>query len=78
MVQSEKDFIQEISVLSSTDFDPFLKEFAQYLNLKVSKDVNQVLQFCGFYIISWKSLDKYYTKVLDLNLPQEKVSDKAK
>ena len=36
MVQSESKFIQEISTLSTTDFDSFLKHFSQFLNFQIS------------------------------------------
>ena len=77
MVQSESKFIQEISTLSTTDFDSFLKHFSQFLNLQISKDINQVLKFCGFYLKSWESLDKEHTEELNLNLPKEAISDKT-
>ena len=77
MVQSESKFIQEISTLSTTDFDSFLKHFSQFLNLQISKDINQVIQFCGFYLKSWESLDKKHTVELNLDLPKETISDKT-
>ena len=43
IILSEKDFVDGISVLSSTEFDAFLKEFAQFLNIQISQDVSQVL-----------------------------------
>ena len=74
MIQSEQDFVYEISVLSSTEFDTFLKEFAQFLNLQISQDVNEVLEFCRFYL---KSLDEDHVQELNLNLPKENVNDKT-
>ena len=75
MILSEKDFLEGISVLSSTDFDILLKEFAQCLNIQISQDVSYVLQFCGFYLKSWETLDKDHTKTLNVNLPKERISD---
>ena len=54
-----------------------MKEFAQFLNLQISQDVNQVLQFCGFYLKSWEYLDKEYTKALNIGLPRENISDET-
>ena len=45
MIQSESNFVQGVSALSTTDFDSFLKHFYQFLNLQISKDINKVLQF---------------------------------
>ena len=75
IILSEKDFIEGISVLSSTDFDIFLKEFAQCLNIQISQDVSYVLQFCGFYLKSWETSDKDHTKTLNIDLPKENISD---
>ena len=77
MILSEKDFLGGISVLSSTDFDIFLKEFAQFLNIQISQDVSHVLEFCGFYLKSWETLDKDHTKTLNIDLPKENISDKT-
>ena len=63
MILSEKDFVDGVSVLSSTEFDAFLKEFAQFLNIQISQGVSEVLQFYGFYLKSWESLDKEHTKL---------------
>ena len=57
MILTEEDFIKGISILSTSEFDSFLKHFSQFLNLQISNDINQVLQFCGFYLKSWESLD---------------------
>ena len=70
MIQSQSKFVQEISTLSTTDFDSFLKHFSQFLNLQISKDINQVFQFCGFYLKSWDSLDKEHTEELNPDLPK--------
>ena len=50
MILSEKDLIDGIPVLSLTEFDAVLKEFAQFLNIQISLDVSQVFKFCGFQI----------------------------
>ena len=42
MILSEKDLIDGIPVLSLTEFDAVLKEFAQFLNIQISQDVSQV------------------------------------
>ena len=54
MILSEKDLIDGIPVLSSTEFDAVLKEFAQFLNIQISLDISQVLKFCGFQIKTFK------------------------
>ena len=54
----------------------FLKEFAQSLNLHISQDVNQVLEFCGFYLKSQESLDEDHVRELNINHPKEEVHDK--
>ena len=36
-----------------------------------------MLQFCGFYLKSWESLDKEHTVELNLDLPKEITSDKT-
>ena len=36
----------------------------------------QVLEFRGFYLKSWESLDEDHVKELNINLPKEKVYDK--
>ena len=41
MIQSESQFVQEISTLSTTDFDSFLKHFSQFLNLQISKEIKR-------------------------------------
>ena len=77
MILSEKNFVDGISVLSTTQFDAFLKEFAQLLNIQISQDVNKVLHFCGFYLKSWESLDKDHTKALNIGLPKENLSNET-
>ena len=77
MILCEKDFLERISVLSSNDFDTFLKEFAQFLNIQISQDVSQVLEFCGFYLKSWETLDKDHTRALNIDLPKDNISDKT-
>merc|ERR1711989_179361 len=57
IVMSEDNFIQGISGLSSENFDSFLQDFAQFLNLQLAVDITTVLQFNGFYIKAWESLD---------------------
>ena len=57
MIWSVKDFIEGVSTLSSIDFDIFLKEFAQFMNIQISQDVSHVLEFFGFFFKSWESLD---------------------
>ena len=47
---SEDNFIQGMSNLSSKNFDIFLMDFAQFLNLQLAADITTVLQFNGFYI----------------------------
>ena len=74
---SEKDFVDGISVLSTTEFDAFLKESAQLLNIQISQDVNKVLHFCGFYLKSQESLDKDHTKALNIGLPKENLSNET-
>ena len=74
--RSEEDINLGISNLSSTKFDMFFKKFAQCLNLQISQYVNQVLEFCRFYLKSWVSLDKDHVKELNINLPKEEVNDK--
>ena len=75
MILSEKDLIDRIPVLSSTEFDAVLKEFAQFLNIQISQDVSQVLKFCGFYLKSWETLDKDHTITLNIGLPKENISE---
>ena len=36
-----------------------------------------MLQFCGFYLKSWESLDKEHTVDLNLDLPKEIISDRT-
>ena len=50
IVASKDNFIQGMSNLSSKDFDTFLKNFAQFLNLRLATDITTVLQFNEFYI----------------------------
>ena len=71
IVTSKDNFIQGISSLSSTDFDIFLKNFAQFLNLQLATDITTVLQFNGFYIKAWESLDEKHTIQLNKHLPKE-------
>ena len=52
IVASKENFIQGMSNLSSKNFDIFLKDFAQFLNLQLATDITTVLQFNGFYIKS--------------------------
>ena len=47
----------------------------EILNLQISQDVNQVLQFCGFYLKAWEGLGEKHTNDLNLNLPKEKLSN---
>ena len=77
MILSDKDLIDGIPVLSSTEFDAVLKEFAQFLNIQISQDVSQVLKFCWLYLKSWETLDKDHTKTLNVGLPKENISDKT-
>ena len=77
MILSDKDLIDGIPVLSSTEIDAVLKEFAQFLNIQISQDVSQVLKFCRFYLESWETLDTDYTKTLNDGLPKENISDKT-
>ena len=41
------------------------------MNLQISTDITTVLQFNGFYIKSWDSLDENHTLELNKNLPKE-------
>ena len=68
-ITSEVSFIPGISRLSSTDFDIFLKNFAQFLNLQISKDITRVLQFKGLYLKSWESLDENHTLEINKDFP---------
>ena len=77
MICSVEDFVKGVSILSSIDFDIFLKEFAQFMNIQISQDVSHVLEFCGFYLKSWESLDKDHTKTLNIGLPKENISDET-
>merc|ERR1712240_67997 len=77
MIWSVEDFIKGVSILSSIDFDIFLKEFAQFMNIQISQDVSHVPEFCGFYLKSWESLDKDHTKALNIGLPKENISDET-
>ena len=63
MILSEKDLIDGIPVLSSTEFDAVLKEFAKFLNIQISQDVSQVLEFCGYYLESWETLTRIIQKL---------------
>ena len=72
---SEDNFIQGMSNLSSKNFDIFLKDFAQFLNLQLAADITTVLQFNGFYIKAWESLDEKHTIKLNKNLPKEVKSE---
>ena len=67
MILTEEDFIKGISILSTSEFDSFLKYFSQFLNLQIANDINQVLQFCGFYLKSWESLDEEHCKFKSLS-----------
>ena len=71
VIESEDNFIQGMSNLSSKEFDIFLKDFAQFLNLQLAADITTVLQFNGFYIKAWESLDEKHTIQLNKNLPKE-------
>ena len=71
MVESEKNCNEELSKLSTSEFDKFLMKFNQILNLQISQDINKILEFCGFYLKAWESLDSEHTKQLNVNLPQE-------
>ena len=71
IITSKEGFIQGISSLSSTNFDIFLKDFAQFLNLQLANDITTVLQFNGFYIKAWESLDEKHAIQLNKNLPIE-------
>ena len=61
-----------MSNLSSKDFDTFLKNFAQFLNLQLATDITTVLQFKA-----WESLDEKHTIQLNQNLPKEIKSEVA-
>ena len=74
MTKSEKNFTEELSKLSSSKFDEFLKKLGQFINLQISQDINLVLKFCGFYLKAWESLDPEHTKQLNINLPKEKLA----
>ena len=71
IITSKEGLIQGISSLSSSNFDIFLKNFAQFLNLQLATDITTVLQFNGFYIKAWESLDEKNTIQLNQNLPKE-------
>ena len=75
LITSKERFIQGISSLSSTSFDTFLKKIAQFLNLQVASDIITVLEFNGFYIKAWESLDENHTVELNLKLPKEVKSE---
>ena len=75
IVASKENFIQGMSHLSSKNFDVFLKDFAQFLNLQLATDITTVLQFNGFYIKAWESLDEKHTIKLNKDLPKEVKSE---
>ena len=77
IIVSKDNFIQGMSSLSSKNFDIYLKDFAQFLNLQLAKDITTVLQFNGFYIKAWESLDEKHTIQLNQNLPKEIKSEVA-
>ena len=77
MLHQKNNFSQGISSLSSTDFDIFLKNFAQFLNMQLATDITTVLKFNGFYIKAWESLDEKHTIQLNKNLPKEIKSEVA-
>ena len=74
MIKSEENFNEELSKLSTSEFDEFLMKFNQMINLQISTDITTILKFCGFYLKAWESLNSNHTKSLNINLPKENLA----